>query len=124
LTTLQGSELTRLVDFLDEVRSSVSASFRLTEKVAQILDVTPNTDDVFRRCLHKLRTICGRHAMLPSSYTISGDLSRVGDDPVGGGNFSDVWKGSHNGRKVCIKDPRFHVQNRDAVEKASIIIGL
>jgi mitogen-activated protein kinase kinase kinase len=96
------------------------ASFQLTEQFAQTLDVTPNTDDVFRRCLHKLRTICGDHAILPSSYTILGDLSRVGDDPVGGGGFSDVWKGIHNGRKVCIKDPRFHVQNREAVEKVSI----
>ncbi|KAF9785470.1 kinase-like domain-containing protein [Thelephora terrestris] len=101
LTTLRGSELTRLVDFLDE-----------------ILDVIPNTDDIFRRCLHKLRTLCGHNAILPSSYTISGSLSRVGDDPVGGGGFSDVWKGIHNGRKVCIKDPRFHVQNREAVKKS------
>ncbi|KAF9777373.1 kinase-like domain-containing protein [Thelephora terrestris] len=103
LTTLQGSELTRLVDFLDE-----------------ILDVIPSTDDVFRQCLYKLRTICGDHAILPSSYTISGDLSRVGDDAVSGGGFSDVWKGIHNGSKVCIKVPRVNVQNREAVEKTFI----
>jgi hypothetical protein len=120
LSTLQGSELTRLVDFLDEVRSSLSVSFQLTEHISQILDVTPNTDDVFRRCLHKLRTICGHHAVLPSSYTISGDLSRLGDDPVDLGGFSDVWKGSHNGSNVCIKSLRLSEQVREAVEKVGI----
>jgi serine/threonine protein kinase len=57
---------------------------------------------------------------LPSSYTISGDLSRVGDDPAGGGGISYVWKGTYSGREVCIKDPRFHVQNREIVEKVSV----
>ncbi|KAF9785448.1 kinase-like domain-containing protein [Thelephora terrestris] len=94
LTTLQGSELTRLVDFLDE----------LTEQISQILDVTLNTDDAFQRCLHKLRTICGHRVILPSSYTISGDLSRVGNDPVSGGSFSDVWKGTHNSCKSFCKE--------------------
>ncbi|KAF9785465.1 kinase-like domain-containing protein [Thelephora terrestris] len=101
LTTLQGSELIRLVDFLDE-----------------ILDAIPIADDVFRRCLHKLRTICGHNAILPSSYAILGDLARVGDDPFDFGGFSDVWKGTHNGRKVCIKRLRLSEQSREAVEKA------
>ncbi|KAF9790758.1 kinase-like domain-containing protein, partial [Thelephora terrestris] len=65
-----------------------------------------------------LRTICGDHAILPSSYTISGDLSRVDHDPAGGGGFSEVWKGTLNGRKVCIKDPKFHAQNCEAVKKS------
>ena len=77
------------------------------------------SDDVSRRCLHKLRTICSHHAILPSSYTISGDLTQVGDDPVADGGFSDVWKGTYNGHKVCIKNLRVSEQVRQAVEKVS-----
>ena len=121
LSNLQGSDLTRLVDFLDDVCSSPSASSWLTKYTVQILDVAPITDDVSRRCLHKLRTICSQHAILPSSYTISGDLARVGDHPFALGGFSEVWKGTYNGRKVCIKHPRVSEKIREAVEKVSIL---
>lgn len=77
-------------------------------------------DDVFRRCLHKLRTICSNHSILPSSYTISGDLARVGDYPVAIGGFSEVWKGTYNGRKVCIKLPRIFEKDREDLEKVSV----
>ncbi|KAF9779332.1 kinase-like domain-containing protein [Thelephora terrestris] len=101
LTSLQGLELTRLVDFLDGT-----------------LGVAPVTDDVFRRCIRKLRTICSQHAILPSSYTISGALVRLGDEPVDFGGFSVVWEGTYNGSKVCIKHLKVSEQNRGAVQKA------
>ncbi|KAF9785479.1 CNH domain-containing protein [Thelephora terrestris] len=103
-SSLEGPELTQLVDFIDEV-----------------LDVTPITDDVSRRCLHKLQAICGLHNILPSSHNISGEVSRVGDDPVASGGFSDVWKGIYDGRKVCIKYLRITQQTRQAIEKACIL---
>ena len=121
LSTLQGSELTQLVDFLDEVRSSPPASVQLTKPIVQILDAAPMADDVFRRCLHKLKTICSRHAILPSSYTIVGDLARTGNDPVAFGGFSDVWEGTYNGSKVCIKHLRVSEQVRKSIEKVSIL---
>ena len=77
LSSLQGSELTRLVDFLDGVHPSPPVSLQLMKQTLQLLDVTPITDDVSRRCLHKLQAICGRHNVLPSSYNVSGDLTRV-----------------------------------------------
>ena len=77
------------------------------------------SDDVSRRCLHKLRTICSHHAIMPSSYTISDDLTQVGDDPVADGGFSEVWKGTYNGRKVCIKNLKVSEQVRQAVERVS-----
>ena len=40
---------------------------------------------------------------LPSSYTISGDLTKHGDEPAASGGFADVWEGSHRAEKVCIK---------------------
>ncbi|KAF9779311.1 CNH domain-containing protein [Thelephora terrestris] len=101
VSSLQGSELTRLVDFLDGA-----------------LDVIPITDDVSRRCLHKLQAICGRHKILPSSYNISGDLTIIDDDPVASGGFSDVWEGTYDGKKVCIKRLRITQQTRQVIEKA------
>lgn len=119
LTSLRGLELTRLVNFLDDVGAFPSASFQLMTQTAQILGVAPIADDVFRRCLHKLRTICCHHAILPSSYTISGNLARVGDDPVAFGGFSDVWEGTYNSNKVCIKHLRVSEQVRETVERVS-----
>ncbi|KAF9789636.1 kinase-like domain-containing protein [Thelephora terrestris] len=101
LSSLQGSELTRLVDFLDGA-----------------LDVIPITDDVSRRCLHKLQAICGRHKILPSSYNIPGDLTIIDDDPVAFGGFSDVWEGTYDGKKVCIKRLRITQQTRKVIGKA------
>ena len=117
LSSLQGSELTRLVDFLDNVRPSLPVSFQLTSQTPQALDVTPITDDVSRRCLHKLQAICGHHKILPSSYNVSGDLTRVDSDPIASGGFSDVWEGIHDGKTVCIKRLRITQQTRRAAEK-------
>ena len=119
LSSLEGLELIRLVNFLDDVCPFTLASSQLVKQAVQILGVAPIVDDVFRRCLHKLRTICSRHAILPSSYTISGHLSRVGDGPVAFGGFSDVWEGLHNGVKVCIKHLRVSEKIRKTIEKVS-----
>ena len=124
LASLQGPELTRFVNFLDGVRTFSPASFKLIKQTVQVLGVAPVTDDVSRRCVHKLRTICSNHAILPSSYMISGDLVRVDNDPVAFGGFSDVWEGTHNGIKVCIKHLRVSQQIREAVEKVVSSIHL
>ena len=120
LSTLQGPELTELVDFLDTVRALPSVSFELTDRASQALGVTLVTDDISRRCLHKLQLICSNHGILPSSYAISGELTRVGNDPIGTGGFADVWEGTHNGIKVCIKCLRVTQQSRRSVEKVNI----
>jgi hypothetical protein len=121
LYSLQGSELTRLVDFLDGVRPPPSVSFPpLTTQTLQALDVIPITDDVSRRCLHKLQAICGRHKILPSSYNIFGDLTINDDDPVASGGFSDVWEGTYDGKKVCIKRLRITQQTRQVIEKVCV----
>lgn len=90
------------------------------KRTLQVVDVAPITDDVSRRCLHKLQTICSRHATLPSSYTIPGNLSRIGSDPVAFGGFSDVWGGTLDDRNVCIKYLRVSEQIRKTVEKVSV----
>ena len=69
----------------------------------QALSAIGTADDVSRRCLRKLQVICSGNMALPSSYTISGDLARIGDEPAAFGGFADVWEGTHCNMKVCIK---------------------
>ena len=120
LSSLQGPELTRLVDFLDRVRVLLSTSFPPAyEKTLQALGIIPVTEDVSRRCLHKLQAVCSHHGILPSSHIISGGLVRVGDYPVASTNLSDVWEGTHGSTKVCIKHPRITIKDRKHIEKVS-----
>ncbi|KAF9779787.1 kinase-like domain-containing protein [Thelephora terrestris] len=97
---LQGEELIRLVNFLDTAICSI-----------------PTSDDVFRRCVRKLRAICGSHATLPSSHIISGDLTRVGESAIAYGGFADVWKGDQGGKIVCIKVLRIAVNDTAGLRK-------
>jgi len=103
LSGLQGSELVQLIDFLDKVRTQPSASHLVTKQILQTLSTIGTADDVSRRCLRKLQVICSGSMTLPSSYTVSGDLTRIGDEPAALGGFADVWEGAHCGTKVCIK---------------------
>jgi len=104
LASLQGSELARLVDFLDQVRTLPSAFCTVTKRAPQTLSDIPADDDVSRQCLHKLQAICGRRTTLPSSCVIStDDLTRVGDHPIALGEITDVWEGTYRGKRVFIK---------------------
>jgi len=121
LSSLQGSELNRLVDFLDKVRALPSAFHQVTEQIPQALNVIPTTDDVFRQCLHKLQAICGHHMTLPSSHNVSGGLVRVGEYPIStDGGTSDVWEGTHGGRKVCIKCPRIYTEDLQKITQVRL----
>ena len=124
LLDLQGSDSIRLVDFLDKVRVPPSASLQLTEQASQALTIIPATDDVSRLCLHKLQVICSHHGTLPSSYNIAGGLTKVSDYPVASGGFADVWEGTHNSIKVCIKCPKITIKNRRGVEKVNHLRGI
>ena len=108
------------MDFLDEVCSFSPTSSQLTKFTVQILGVAQITDEILQQCLLKLRTICINHGILPSSYIITNDLARVGEDPVAFGDFSNVWEGIYNGSKVCIKCLRVSEQTRQAIEKVGI----
>jgi len=57
---------------------------------------------------------------LPSSYTISGDLVRVGDHPIVFGGFADVWEGTRGGRKVCVKALRISMHDDEALAKVRV----
>jgi len=72
---------------------------------------------LFRRCLRRLRHICGHHNVLPSSHIISDGLEKTGDGPVAYGGFTDVWEGLLGGEKVCVKVMRVCGTNTDNQEE-------
>jgi len=100
-TGLQGAELARLVDFLDEALSTTSVN-----------------DDISRQCLHRLQAICGHHATLPSSYIISSETARVGYGLAAPGTIADVWQGTYRGKKVTIKCLLIHAKNYQTIKQS------
>lgn len=116
-STLEGAELTQLVNFLDKVRHLPSALRPVTNETSKALCSIHTTDDVFRQCLRKLRAICGTHATLPSSHIISGALTRIGVSAIAYGGFADVWHGEYAGRKVCIKALRVSQNDTKGLRK-------
>ena len=96
---------------------SFQPSHLITKQILQALNVICTTDDVSRRCLRKLQVICSGNMTLPSSYTVSSDLARVGDGPVAFGGYADVWEGTHCDRKVCIKVLRVALNDDPALTK-------
>jgi len=120
LSTLRGSELTKLVDFLDEVRTLRLVFRFVMKRFSQALGAISTADDVSRQCLRKLQAICGDNMTLPSSYAVSGDLARVGDDPVAFGGFADVWEGTRSDTKVCIKALRVTLNDDPTLAKVCI----
>lgn len=117
---LEGAELARLVDFLDDVRPLILAPCPVINHIPQALGTIPTTDDVFRQCLRKLRAICGYHTTLPSSHIICGDLAKIGESPIACGGFADVWQGTHGGTGVCIKVLRISSNDHVSLRKVRV----
>ena len=123
LTSLQGSELARLVDFLDKVRAVLSTFHQFTKQTPQALGAIPTTYDVARECLNKLQAICGHHAILPSPYIASGQIARAGDGPIAHGVIADVWEGVYRSEKVSIKCLKIPTENDQTLKKVRIRYG-
>ena len=69
-------------------------------------------DPLFRRCLWRLRLICGHHNVLPPSHIALEGLEKTSEDPVAFGGFADVWEETYGGRKVCVKTLRIYNPNK------------
>ena len=72
---LQGSELARLLDFLDRVCTFLSAFRLATKQALQTIDAIPSSDDIYMQCFCKPQAVCGHHAALSSEdqVTANGD---------------------------------------------------
>ena len=123
LTSLQGSELNRLVDFLNKVHPVPSAFHQFTKQTPQALDSIPTTDNGARECINKLQAVCGHRAVLSSPYIASGQLARVGDDPIDRSTIADVWEGTYRSRKVSIKCLRIPTKDHKTLEKVRVRYG-
>lgn len=90
---------------LMELRQSTSSTYRLTETVESIL-----------------YNVARKRGILPSSYYIS-DVLRIGAHPVGGGSFSDVYKGEIQGKPVALKVLRIfqNTVNREGIMRVSSV---
>jgi len=123
LSSLRGSQLARLLDFLDQVRTLPSAFCPVTKRALQTLSDISTDGDLSRQCLHKLQAICDHRATLPSSYIISGEIVRVGDYPIALGGIANVWEGTYRGKKVSIKCLRAPLTNDETLKKVRIRCG-
>ena len=101
---LQGEDLVCLVDYLDEVRRHISPPRSLL-KQTQVLGRLNPSSATSRKCQRELRTICGARGILPTSYTISSYLLNI-CDPFAAGEHGDVYEGTLDGVRVCVKRVR------------------
>ena len=113
---LQGDDLLWLVDYLDKVRCRISSPYSPL-KSAQALDCLDPSTAASRKCLRELRTTCGARGMLPTSYTLSSDLLNISPEPFAAGGYGDVYEGTLDGSRVCIKRVKAYVQ--DGPQKAA-----
>lgn len=78
---------------------------------------------LFRLCERALRRLCGRAAILPSSYLLEAkDLQKTSNHPSCGGGFADVYEGLYNEGKVALKVLRyFGAVDVKKMEKARVL---
>ncbi|KAF9644752.1 kinase-like protein [Thelephora ganbajun] len=85
------------------------------DAIDETLDKLPQ--QIHRKCIRYLRTICGRQALLPISLQIPLCYDPMAIPECSGG-FADVWKGRHDGREVAAKALRVHsTNNLDQIRK-------
>ena len=113
---LGGNELVSLVDYLDKVCCPVFL-LRSPPDPVEALDSLDPASPVFRKCLRELRNICGTRLILPTSHTLSASLLNIDSQPIASGGPGDVYEGTFNGSKVCVK--RVRVYSKDSPGKAT-----
>ncbi|KAF9644755.1 kinase-like protein [Thelephora ganbajun] len=87
-------DLTWLVNYLDKTLSGLDSSGAASQE-----------------CLHRLRSICGARAILPTSYTLSTDHLDIDPDPFARGGCGDVYRGTLNGSMVRVKRVQVYLKD-------------
>ena len=123
LANLQGLELARLVDFLDEVRTLPSTPPPVTKWALQTLSAIPADDDASRQCLQKLQAICGHCETLPHSCIVADGLARVGNHPTTLGGIADIWEGIYRRKRVLIRSLKVPLDDGQTIKKVCIWCG-
>jgi hypothetical protein len=120
IPNLKDEEVVWLIEYLDDVCLSVLLVFlSCFLDRTQILDTLQADPSIpaFRRCLRELRRICGARERLPKSYMLESSLLISGERPVASGGSGDIYEGSLNGSKVCVKRLRIYAGERIPVAK-------
>ncbi|KAK1233897.1 hypothetical protein PQX77_002920 [Marasmius sp. AFHP31] len=69
----------------------------------QVLADSPTTQPKLRSSIVRMMLHLSKHSGLCPSCLNLENVERVGNRPVGGGGFADVWKGKIKGQLVCLK---------------------
>ena len=80
-------------------------SGRLPLNPSQVLDLY-HGGLTFERTLRKLQRICVARTLLPSSHVLLSEALNTDEYPFSSGGFSDVYRGTCDGLKVCVKKLR------------------
>ena len=83
---------------------------------AQALQTTTCDPVIFKR----VRQLCGRTGLLPTSHVIPGRFIQTTEYPVFSGGYADVWEGIYNNKRVAIKALR--VYKDEALQKVRKVI--
>ncbi|KIK53354.1 hypothetical protein GYMLUDRAFT_1026591, partial [Collybiopsis luxurians FD-317 M1] len=93
---------------------------QLVDHLQSILDSRQDSLKDRKRYFGLLRYLSRRFQTLPSSLMIQ-DIKRKGQNPVAGGGFADIWRGSLNEKPVCVKVLRLTIEQdekaRDDIRK-------
>ena len=108
--TLKDDVVQELVDWLDEVRCRISY-LRVILKPLQALDALDPASSAARKCMQELRHICGARKKLPASSTFSFQVSLNSYQSVASGGSGDVYEGTLNNSRVCVKRIRVYAKD-------------
>ncbi|KAF9643194.1 hypothetical protein BDM02DRAFT_3151818 [Thelephora ganbajun] len=90
----------------------------LVEYLDKALDGLDPSAVAFRKCLRELRSVCGANAILPTSYMLLTDLVNIDSIPFASGAYGDVYHGTLNSSRVCIKRIRVYHLGHERATKA------
>lgn len=107
---LECDDLVWFIDYLDKACQHVVLSHS-SLNLAQALDHLDPSCPASRKCLRELRIICGANKMLPTSYGFPSQRLKVDPIPFTHGGSGNVYKGTLNGSKVCIKHIQVYAQD-------------
>ena len=115
VANIGGDDLTWLVDYLDKV-CALHRPLHSVLNPAQALDGLEPSSEAYRKCRRELRSICGTNGILPTSFTPLSQLQYTSQEPFADGAYGEVFHGTLDGSKVCIK--RIKVYTKDSPEIA------
>ena len=74
------------------------------------------------RCFRVLRKVSPSHGILPKSYYPEG-VTLSDAIPYASGGYADIWKGQHDGNRVCLKAFRTQTAaNLDKIKRVCRVV--